>query len=127
MTEDATLRVIDDGGLRTDAVPLPIAPHDDPEAALAISLQAPALAIPFPSSGDGRGFSVAKALRAAGYRGRLRAVGALIPDQYAHARACGFDEVAGTPDHVARTCETAWSDAAKTPAPPFARRRAARS
>lgn len=51
------------------------------------------IAIAFPSFSDGRGFSIAKALRNAGYRGTLRAVGPLIADQFAYALACGFDEV----------------------------------
>lgn len=51
------------------------------------------IAIAFPGFGDGRGFSIAKSLRNAGYRGTLRAVGPLIADQFAYALACGFDEV----------------------------------
>lgn len=58
------------------------------------------IAVAFPAFGDGRGFSIAKALRAAGYRGRLRAVGPLIADQFAYALACGFDEIE-TPDALA--------------------------
>ncbi|MGL5448433.1 MAG: DUF934 domain-containing protein, partial [Rhabdaerophilum sp.] len=41
------------------------------------------IAIAFPSFSDGRGFSIAKSLRHAGYRGTLRAVGPLISDQFA--------------------------------------------
>jgi len=51
------------------------------------------IAIAFPNFADGRGFSLARRLRALGYRGRLRAKGHLIADQYPMARACGFDEV----------------------------------
>lgn len=51
------------------------------------------IAIRFPSFSDGRGFSIAKSLRNAGYRGTVRAVGPLIADQFAYALACGFDEV----------------------------------
>lgn len=51
------------------------------------------IAIAFPGFGDGRGFSIAKSLRNAGYRGTLRAVGPLIADQFAYALACGFDEI----------------------------------
>ena len=49
--------------------------------------------IPFPSFADGRGFSLAKQLRHAGFEGTLRAVGHVIADQYGFARTCGFDEV----------------------------------
>ncbi|MCB9930905.1 MAG: DUF934 domain-containing protein [Alphaproteobacteria bacterium] len=51
------------------------------------------IAVAFPSFADGRGFSLARRLRALGYRGRLRAKGHVIADQYPLARACGFDEV----------------------------------
>ncbi|MCC2099835.1 MAG: DUF934 domain-containing protein, partial [Hyphomicrobiales bacterium] len=36
----------------------------------------------------------------AGFRGVLRAVGPLIADQFAHALACGFDEIEA-PDAIA--------------------------
>ena len=51
------------------------------------------IAIRFPAYGDGRGFSIAKQLRNAGYQGILRASGPLIADQFAYALACGFDEI----------------------------------
>ena len=49
--------------------------------------------IDFPSSADGRGFTIARALRLRGYTGRLRARGHVLADQYAMARRAGFDEV----------------------------------
>lgn len=58
------------------------------------------IAIQFPIFSDGRGFSIAKSLRNAGFSGILRAVGPLIADQFAYALACGFDEVE-LPDSVA--------------------------
>ena len=42
---------------------------------------------------DGRGFSLAQRLRTLGYRGRLRALGHVLADQYTMARRSGFDEV----------------------------------
>lgn len=69
------------------------------------------IAIIFPSFGDGRGFSLARRLRRAGYKGRLRAAGPLIPDQGAYAFACGFDEIE-LPDAVAdRQTEAQWRKA----------------
>ena len=56
--------------------------------------------IDFPSSADGRGFTIARALRLRGYTGRLRARGHVIADQYAMARRAGFDEVE-VPDEIA--------------------------
>ena len=49
--------------------------------------------IDFPSFADGRGFTLARRLRLMGFRGRLRAKGHVIADQYAMARRSGFDEV----------------------------------
>lgn len=66
------------------------------------------ISVPFGSSADGRGFSVATQLRRAGFAGRLRAVGHVIVDQYAHARRTGFDEVAISADQAARQPEAQW-------------------
>ena len=49
--------------------------------------------IAFPAYSDGRGFSLAKQMRNAGFKGILRASGPLIADQFAYALACGFDEI----------------------------------
>ena len=46
--------------------------------------------IAFPSFADGRGFSLARRLRLAGYEGRLRAKGHVLADQYAMARPFGL-------------------------------------
>jgi uncharacterized protein (DUF934 family) len=72
------------------------------------------ISIEFPASGDGRGFSLGKALRDAGYRGELRASGRLIADQYAHARGCGFDSVEVPDDLAARQPEAHWKAAANS-------------
>lgn len=69
------------------------------------------IAVPFPSSGDGRGFSLARRLRRAGFKGVLRAVGPLIADQLPYALACGFDEVELTDDSAARQPNEQWERA----------------
>jgi uncharacterized protein (DUF934 family) len=66
------------------------------------------IAVTFPDFADGRGFSLARRLRALGYRGRLRAKGHVIADQYPMARACGFDEVEIADDLAARQPEAHW-------------------
>lgn len=66
------------------------------------------IAIAFPGFGDGRGFSLARALRGQGYRGRLRASGHLIPDQFAFALECGFDEVEIGEEQAARQPVDQW-------------------
>jgi uncharacterized protein (DUF934 family) len=66
------------------------------------------VAVRFPSFADGRGFTLARMIRAAGYGGRLRAVGPLIADQYAMARRSGFDEVEIPDEIAARHGEAQW-------------------
>lgn len=64
--------------------------------------------VAFPASADGRGFSIARELRAMGYAGRLRAAGPLIADQLRFARRVGFDELE-VPEAVAeRQPEGQW-------------------
>ncbi len=64
--------------------------------------------VDFPSFADGRGFTIARQLRLAGYRGRLRARGHVIADQYAMARRSGFDEVEISDELAARQPEPQW-------------------
>ncbi len=64
--------------------------------------------IDFPSHADGRGFTLARLLRLGGYRGRLRARGHVIADQYAMARRAGFDEVEIDDALAARQPEEQW-------------------
>ncbi|MBN8649436.1 MAG: DUF934 domain-containing protein [Caulobacterales bacterium] len=51
------------------------------------------LGIIFPTHTDGRGFSIAKTIRRMGFKGIIRAIGPVIPDQFADLIACGFDEI----------------------------------
>lgn len=64
--------------------------------------------VDFPTSADGRGFTIARALRLRGYSGRLRARGHLLADQYAMARRAGFDEVEIDPALAERQPEDQW-------------------
>lgn len=66
------------------------------------------IAVDFPSFADGRGFTIARALRLMGYDGRLRAKGHVLADQYAMARRSGFDEVEISDDLAARQPEDQW-------------------
>ena len=84
-------------------------PSDTDPAALAGRLAGIALIrIEFPSFSDGRGFTIAARLRRMGYRGRLRAKGHVIADQYAMARRAGFDEVEIDDGLAARQPEDQW-------------------
>lgn len=73
-----------------------------------INLQAPMIRVDFPKSADGRGFTIARRLRLAGYHGVLRARGHVIADQYAMARRSGFDEVEIDEDLATRQPEEQW-------------------
>ncbi len=64
--------------------------------------------VDFPSFADGRGFTIARQLRLRGYKGRLRARGHVIADQYAMARRAGFDEVEIDEALAARQPEADW-------------------
>lgn len=64
--------------------------------------------IAFPAFSDGRGFTLARTLRARGYAGALRAAGHVIADQYAMARRSGFDEVEISDDLARRQPEDQW-------------------
>lgn len=73
-----------------------------------VPLEAAMIRVDFPSSADGRGFTIARMLRLRGYRGRLRARGPLLSDQYAMARRVGFDEVEVPDALAARQPEPEW-------------------
>lgn len=64
---------------------------DDLDRVLALKDQVALIAIEFPAFTDGRGFSLARLLRRAGYPGQLRAVGDVTRDRLAYLERCGFD------------------------------------
>ncbi len=68
----------------------------------------PLIRVDFPAFNDGRGFTIARLLRAMGYSGRLRAKGHVLADQYAMARRAGFDEVEISDTLAARQPEADW-------------------
>ncbi len=76
-----------------DVVALDIASDTDPDELVERLGSAKMVRVDFPSSADGRGFTIARVLRLKGYTGRLRAKGHVLADQYAMARRSGFDEV----------------------------------
>jgi uncharacterized protein (DUF934 family) len=66
------------------------------------------IVIPFPSFADGRGFSLARRLRQAGFSGVLRAQGHMIADQFKYALQCGFDEVEISDELAERQPQEQW-------------------
>lgn len=84
-------------------------PNDRDPAALAPFFERIAIIrVAFPGMADGRGFSIARRLRAMGYAGTLRAFGPIVVDQARAARRVGFDEIE-LPESVAeRQPEELW-------------------
>ncbi|HBT01414.1 MAG TPA: oxidoreductase [Citreicella sp.] len=83
-------------------------PSDTDPATLEVPEGTEMIRVAFPSFSDGRGFTLARLLRLRGYRGRLRAAGHVISDQYAMARRAGFDEVEISDELAARQPEADW-------------------
>lgn len=90
------------------ALAVDLEPNSDPTALRPALDRIGMIRISFPAFSDGRGFSIARSLRAMGYTGRLRAQGHVLADQYAMARRAGFDEVEINDDLAARQTEDQW-------------------
>lgn len=82
---------------------------DDPEALRGHLDDLHLIRVAFPAFNDGRAFTLARRLRMMGYKGRLRAKGHVIADQYAMVRRVGFDEVEITEDLAARQPAEQWA------------------
>ncbi|WP_442754844.1 DUF934 domain-containing protein [Methylocystis sp. JAN1] len=80
----------------------------DPAALVPALSRLGLIEIAFPAFADGRGFSLARLVRRAGFTGELRASGRLLADQYAHALGCGFDTVEIPDDLAERQDESQW-------------------
>ena len=83
-------------------------PSDTDPEALEFDADTQMIRVDFPSFADGRGFTLVRLLRLRGYKGRLRAKGHVISDQYAMARRSGFDEVEISDELAARQPEAEW-------------------
>ena len=79
---------------QTNATAVRIEPGDDARLLLPFLDRLALVEVNFPSFGDGRGYSSARILREAGYRGELRASGDVLVDQLFAMRRCGFDSFA---------------------------------
>ncbi|QDL92816.1 DUF934 domain-containing protein [Paroceanicella profunda] len=84
----------------------------DPEAVVPMFERVSLISVAFPAFTDGRGFSIARRLRALGYTGRLRAAGPVIADQFRYLLECGFDEVEVPDALAARQPQEQWARAA---------------
>ena len=109
---------------------LRLEPKDHP-AAIADRLgQAARVEVNFPKFGDGRGYSTARLLRERyGYKGELRAVGAVTRDNLHFLEQCGFDTFLLREDQDPQEALAAFGDFSETyqgtvaqPRPLFRRR-----
>lgn len=76
---------------QSNATAVRLEPDDDARALLPHLDRIALIEIGFPTFRDGRGYSAARILREAGYRGELRAQGDVLVDQLPFMRRCGFD------------------------------------
>ncbi len=80
-----------------NAASVRIEPGDDVRQLISRLDRVRLVEIDFPRFRDGRGYSAARILREAGYKGEIKAVGDVLIDQLLFMRRCGFDSFA--PDH----------------------------
>lgn len=94
--------------------------------------QLPVIGVDFPKFTDGRGYSAARLLRERyGYRGEIRAIGDVLPDQLFYMTRCGIDAFALRADKDAEkalalfdTFSETYQAAVDQPLPLFRRRAA---
>lgn len=85
---------VDSFSEQSNATAVRIEPGDDARDLLPYLDRLSLVEVSFPAWTDGRGYSSARILREAGYRGEMRAVGDLVIDMLHHLRRCGFDAFA---------------------------------
>lgn len=95
-------------GVAANAEAVDVASSDDVGALAGQLDRITMIRVEFPGFADGRGFTHARRLRQMGYRGRMRARGHVLADQYAMARRSGFDEVEISAELAARQPEPQW-------------------
>lgn len=76
---------------QSNATAVRIEPSDDARELIPHLDRLALIEVSFPKYRDGRGYSAARILREAGYKGELRASGDVLVDQIAFMRRCGFD------------------------------------
>ncbi|WP_435229568.1 DUF934 domain-containing protein [Pseudopelagicola sp. nBUS_20] len=107
-SDDWTLGFAPSNEAANDVLALDVTPDTNPATLTKKLRTAKIIRIDFPNFADGRGFTIARQIRLAGYTGRLRAKGHIISDQYAMARRCGFDEIEISNKLAERQPEEEW-------------------
>lgn len=100
----------DDGAIAATVVSVDLASDTPPEKLDLIPDSVRLIRIEFPTSAEGRGFSLAKALREKGFSAYLRASGHVLADQYPLALRSGFDDVEISEELAARQPQKQWED-----------------
>lgn len=85
---------LDSFDAQSNATAVRLEAGDDARALLPYLDRLALVEVDFPTFRDGRGYSAARVLREAGYRGELRAAGDVLVDQLLFMRRCGFDSFA---------------------------------
>ena len=81
------------------------------------------IAVEFPKFRDGRGFTLARTLRnKLGFKGDIRAVGHVLPDQFAALVQCGISSILLPTDHPPEQWRQTESPAARQHAGPLLQR-----
>jgi uncharacterized protein (DUF934 family) len=79
---------------QSNATAVRLEPDEDARALIPHLDRLELIEIAFPKFRDGRGYSSARVLREAGFKGELRAQGDVLVDQIAFMKRCGFDSFA---------------------------------
>ena len=95
---------------REGAVAVQINGDDDIEAVLANPNAFPLISIFFPVLRDGRGFSIARLLKRAGFTGQIRATGDVSHDRLDFMTRCGFDALEIPADRYSEEVSNAFSE-----------------
>ncbi|MEW5007911.1 MAG: DUF934 domain-containing protein [Cycloclasticus sp.] len=90
---------------QTPSLGLRVLGHTEPAEFISDLARFELIAIEFPAFTDGRGYSLAKTLRDKyNYRGEIRAIGDILPDQALYLTRVGFDALEFASDEI---CELA--------------------
>lgn len=79
---------------QTNAMAVRVEPGEDARDLIPHLDRLRLIEVNFPAFTDGRGYSSARVLREAGFKGEVRAVGDVTVDMLGHMRRCGFDAFA---------------------------------
>lgn len=93
---------------QSNATAVRIEPGEDARALLPYLDRISLVEVAFPKFRDGRGYSSARVLREAGFKGEIRAQGDVLVDQIPLMRRCGFDSFLPDADVDLNTLEAAF-------------------